>query len=118
MKFFTHNFCLAVAWALLPVAAQAGGPSPERPNIVVFIADDMSWEDSGPYGNRSIHTPNLDRLAREGMRFDEAWLTISSCSPSRASILTGRYPHSSGAGHLMKALPDPEVTPCCCLISF
>lgn len=76
---------------------------------MVFIADDMSWEDSGPYGNRLVHTPNLDRLAREGMRFDEAWLTISSCSPSRASILTGRYPHSSGAGHLMKPLPEDAL---------
>jgi arylsulfatase A-like enzyme len=84
-------------------------PAPEKPNIVVIIADDMSWPDSGPYGNRSVHTPNLDRLAREGMRFDEAWLTISSCSPSRASILTGRYPHSSGAGHLMKPLPEDAL---------
>ena len=101
---------LLVSAALIALSLPAGAdPEPERPNIVVFIADDMSWADSGPYGNRSIHTPNLDRLAREGMRFDEAWLTISSCSPSRASILTGRYPHSSGAGHLMKALPEDAL---------
>ena len=106
----THCHILLVSAAFVALALPAGAaPAPLPPNIVVFIADDMSWEDSGPYGNRSIHTPNLDRLAREGMRFDEAWLTISSCSPSRASILTGRYPHSSGAGHLMKALPEDAL---------
>jgi len=109
MNVLRRILMLLTAWVALSQPARAEKSAPERPNIVVFIADDMSWADSGPYGNRSVHTPNLDRLAREGMRFDEAWLTISSCSPSRASILTGRYPHSSGAGHLMKPLPEDAL---------
>ena len=71
-----------------------------RPNIVLVIADDMAWDDCGAYGHKDIRTPNIDRLANEGMRFDRAFLTCSSCSPSRCSILTGRYPHATGAGEL------------------
>lgn len=80
-----------------------------RPNFVVIIADDMAWDDCGAYGNSKIRTPHLDRLAREGMRFDRAFLTTSSCSPSRASILTGRYPHATGAPELHQALPATQV---------
>lgn len=79
------------------------------PNIVVFIADDMGVEDCGAYGHSKIRTPTLDRLADEGMRFDQAFLTCSSCSPSRASILTGRYPHSTGAHQLHLPLPVNQM---------
>ena len=77
----------------------------DRPNFVIFIADDMAWEDCGAYGHPSIRTPNIDALAANGMRFDRAYLTCSSCSPSRCSIMTGRYPHSTGAGELHLPLP-------------
>jgi arylsulfatase A-like enzyme len=97
---------LLTACVAMSQPARAEKPAPERPNIVVFIADDMSWNDLGAYGHPSIRTPNLDRLAREGMRFDEAWLTASSCSPSRASMLTGRYPHNTGAGQLHQRWPE------------
>lgn len=80
-----------------------------KTNFVIFIADDMAWDDSGPYGNSSVRTPNLDRLAAEGMRFDRAYLTCSSCSPSRCSILTGRYPHNTGAGELHLPLPAEQM---------
>jgi N-sulfoglucosamine sulfohydrolase len=79
------------------------------PNFVIFVADDMNWEDCGAYGHPFIRTPNMDRLAREGMRFDRAYLTCSSCSPSRCSILTGRYPHSTGAGELHLPLPADQT---------
>ena len=65
-------------------------------NILIFIADDQGEGDLSIYGHPALRTPNIDRLGREGMRFDNAFLTISSCSPSRSSILTGRYPHSTG----------------------
>lgn len=81
-----------------------------RPNFIVFIADDMAWDDCGAYGNAGVRTPHLDRLAREGMRFDRAFVTASSCSPSRASILTGRYPHATGARELHWPLPDDQAT--------
>ncbi|WP_233267450.1 sulfatase-like hydrolase/transferase [Paraglaciecola sp. L3A3] len=57
-----------------------------RPNIVLVIADDLSWNDIAAYGHPTIHTPNLDKMTTGGMRFDSAYLTASACSPSRASI--------------------------------
>ncbi|QDV24586.1 sulfatase family protein [Aureliella helgolandensis] len=89
-------------WGLLTCGAVSGQ---ERPNFVIFVADDMAWEDSGAYGHPHIRTPNLDNLADAGIRFDQAYLTCSSCSPSRCSILTGRYPHATGAGELHLPLP-------------
>tara|TARA_R110002096_G_scaffold91625_1_gene207233 strand:+ start:4776 stop:6254 length:1479 start_codon:yes stop_codon:yes gene_type:complete len=81
-----------------------------QPNLVLIIADDMSWDDCGAYGHPSIRTPNLDKLAEQGMTFDNAFLTISSCSPSRCSILTGRYPHNTDAEELHWPLPDAQIT--------
>jgi arylsulfatase A-like enzyme len=83
---------------------------PDRPNVVLIIADDMAWNDCGAYGNPKVRTPHIDRLAREGMRFDRAFVTASSCSPSRSSILTGRYPHNTGAEELHWPLPPEQVT--------
>ena len=73
---------------------------PEQPNFIIFIADDISWDDFGCYGNKLVQTPNIDRIASEGLRFNHAYLTASSCSPSRISIMTGRYPHNTGAAEL------------------
>jgi N-sulfoglucosamine sulfohydrolase len=80
-----------------------------RPNFLVIIADDMACEDCGAYGHPHIKTPNIDQLAREGMRFDRAFLTCSSCSPSRTSILTGRYPHATGAAELHQPVPAEQI---------
>ena len=68
----------------------ATAPAAERPNVIVFIGDDISWNDFGCYGNEAARTPNIDKLAANGLRFDNAYLTASSCSPSRCSIITGR----------------------------
>ena len=68
----------------------------DRPNVIFFIADDVSWNDYGCYGNPAVRTPHIDALAKNGIRFDQAYLTASSCSPSRSSIITGRYPHNNG----------------------
>jgi N-sulfoglucosamine sulfohydrolase len=86
------------------------GAPPGRPNFLILIADDMGWADCGAYGNRGVRTPNIDRLAKEGMRFDRAILTCSSCSPSRASMMTGRYPHNADAEQLHWPLPRAQVT--------
>ncbi|MDF1823760.1 MAG: sulfatase [Verrucomicrobiales bacterium] len=80
------------------------------PNLVLIIADDLAWDDSSPYGHDSIMTPNLQRLANEGMRFDNAFVTTSSCSPSRASIITGRYPHQTDAEELHWPVPKEQIT--------
>ena len=79
------------------------------PNIVLIIADDMAWDDSGVYGNPNVSTPNIDRLAGEGMLFHNAFLTASSCSPSRCSIITGRYPHNTHAEELHWPLPANQI---------
>lgn len=80
-----------------------------RPNIIIFIADDISYNDFGCYGHPVIQTPNIDRLAAAGLRFTNAILTTSSCSPSRASIITGRYPHNTGAPELHTEMPPGQV---------
>ena len=96
---------ITLATVLLPVLVRAASP-----NLVLIIADDMAWDDCTAYGHKTIKTPNLSRLASEGMRFDRAFLTCSSCSPSRSSIITGRYPHSTGAMRLHEPLPGDQVT--------
>jgi len=95
------------------------GASPygESPNVVLITADDLGWRDLSSYGNRDNETPNIDRLADEGAKFENAFVVASSCSPSRASILTGQYPHSNGVTglthkYILKALPpDYETLP-------
>ncbi|MFW5751823.1 MAG: sulfatase, partial [bacterium] len=81
-----------------------------KPNIIIFIADDVSWNDLGCYGNDQIETPVTDKLASNGIRFNNVYLTASSCSPSRNSILTGRYPHNTGAAELHTEPPLDMVS--------
>ena len=76
--------------AQIPVNGFGQESSSARPNIVFIITDDMSWAHMGAYGSDEVDTPNLDRLAREGVIFDNAFVSTPSCTPSRASILTGR----------------------------
>ena len=68
----------------------------KRPNIVVVLVDDMRWDEYGAAGHNFIQTPNIDRLAREGVTFKNAFATTPLCSPSRACFLTGQYAHSNG----------------------
>ncbi|HWE03416.1 MAG TPA: sulfatase [Tepidisphaeraceae bacterium] len=103
-------FAVAVMMVAGSLAAPCRGALPTRPNIVLIIADDLGCEDSGPYGCKGVRTPNIDRLAREGMRFTQAFNTCSSCSPSRSCIITGRYPHNTGAERLHMPLPKEQIT--------
>lgn len=102
-------------WAMIALALvvrlPAAGIAEEavRPNFVIMIADDVGWDDVGCYGNPGVRTPRIDALAKQGMRFDQAFLTCSSCSPSRCSIMTGRYPHATGAAELHQPLPASQV---------
>ncbi|MHC4120667.1 MAG: sulfatase [Planctomycetota bacterium] len=66
--------------------------SPKRPNFVFILVDDLGWADVGCYGSDLHETPNIDRLARQGMRFTDAYAAAPVCSPTRASIMTGKYP--------------------------
>src|SRR5262245_46681003 len=80
-----------VAFATL-LAVALPIPAANRPNVLVVLTDDHSVPHVGCYGNKDIKTPNLDRFAAEGMRFDRAYVTCPQCVPSRASIMTGRSP--------------------------
>lgn len=81
-----------------------------RPNIVVVMTDQQRWDTLGVYGNEHIHTPNLDRLANGGALFEQAFVPIPLCVPSRASLFTGRYPNRGGIG-TNAAFPLPAGTP-------
>lgn len=68
----------------------------QRPNIVLIVSDDHAYQTIGAYGSKLMPTPNIDRIAKEGVRFDKAYVTNSICGPSRAVILTGKYSHKNG----------------------
>ena len=70
------------------------------PNIVIIFADDLGWGDIGVQGSLAIETPNIDQLARDGIRFADFYASAPLCSPSRAGLLTGRYP--------LHPLPHPD----------
>ena len=83
--------------SILVSAARAAGEA--RPNIIVILADDMGWADLGQDGSK-IDTPNLDRLAKQGVKLTRFYASAAMCSPTRAALLTGRYPHSVGMPEL------------------
>jgi len=66
--------------------------TPTKPNIIFILADDLGWKDLACYGNPFNETPNLDKLAKDGIRFTQAYAACPVCSPTRASIMTGKYP--------------------------
>ncbi|MFM7928788.1 MAG: sulfatase-like hydrolase/transferase, partial [Pirellula sp.] len=99
----------------------------EPPNIVLFLIDDLGWKDLGCQGSRYYQTPNIDELARQGARFTNAYSACAVCSPTRAAVLTGKYPARlmltdwlpSGrwdpkskllSGRFLRALPVEELT--------
>ena len=95
---------------LLPLPLFAGAP--QKPNIVLIIADDLGFGDTGCYGATKIPTPNVDRLGREGLRFTDAHATSATCTPSRYALITGQYPwRKAGTGILPGNAPliiDPR----------
>ncbi|MSU47679.1 MAG: sulfatase [Opitutus sp.] len=92
---------------LCAVAATAAAAETRPPNIVFFLADDLGQRDLGVYGSTFYETPHLDRMAKEGARFTDAYAACPVCSPTRASILTGRYPpRTSITDYIGAAQPD------------
>src|SRR3954462_12480008 len=81
---------LALPLALTSTTHAAAASPAKRPNILFLIMDDWGWRDSGAYGSNWVKTPNIDRMASEGVRFTNAFTTNPKCSPCRATILTGR----------------------------
>lgn len=91
---------LALASFAIPlssgVAAQEKEPSSNRPNVVVFLIDDLGWADLGCYGSTFHETPNLDQLANSGVRFTQSYSANPVCSPTRAALMTGKAPQRVG----------------------
>src|SRR5688572_6097652 len=67
-----------------------------KPNVLLIVSDDQGWPDLGVIGKKDIQTPHLDRIAAEGVRGTQFYVTWPACTPSRGSILTGRYPQRNG----------------------
>src|SRR4051794_5616007 len=86
-----------IVWAI-PLACPAIAADAKRPNIVFIFSDDHAYQAISAYGDARhlIQTPNIDRIAREGVRFDRCLVTNSICGPSRATVLTGKYSHLNG----------------------
>lgn len=139
MQLFTLSGCLEiVSWtvgfgivmllfvAALPVNSDAAPVAGTKPNFVIFLVDDMGWSDPACYANSFHETPHIDRFAAQGLKFTSAYAACPVCSPTRASVVTGRYPASVGItdfipGHrkpwaklkvpaIHQALPESEVT--------
>ncbi|MGE5609688.1 MAG: sulfatase [Bacillota bacterium] len=89
---FLRRVGAAGAAMVMPVGARAAGSGGERLNVVIIVIDDLGWADLGCYGSKYHETPNIDLLAREGMRLTEAYAACPVCSPTRASLVTGQYP--------------------------
>src|SRR5436309_12769541 len=87
-------------YSLFILAAIVGilshGAEPLRPNVVLILADDLGYADVGVYGAQGFATPNIDRLAREGIRFTDFHVAQGVCSASRAALMTGCYPNRVG----------------------
>jgi arylsulfatase A-like enzyme len=109
---------LAAAAALLTIAGtfhRTGQGQTQRPNILLIVSDDLGYADIGVYGSRDIPTPNIDRIARDGIRFTNAYVSGPYCSPTRAGLMTGRYPQRFGhefnlEGSTDYGLPLSETT--------
>jgi arylsulfatase A len=93
-----------------PPASAESTPSPP-PNVVILFADDMGYGDLGCYGNPVIRTPNLDRMAAEGMRFTQFYSASPACTASRYALLTGLYPKRSGFGWVLAPKSERGIHP-------
>src|SRR5699024_9781856 len=91
-------FLFVLIISALPQCAfsQTSGESNKKPNFVFILVDDLGWMDLGIYGSSFYETPNIDRLASQGMKFTAAYASSTVCSPSRSSIMTGQYPTHTG----------------------
>lgn len=96
---------LAVLCAALSNSARAADEAP-RPNIVVVLADDLGRGDYSAFGTKDLRTPAIDRLFREGMELVDFRANCPVCSPTRAALLTGRYPDRVGVPGVLRTHPD------------
>lgn len=103
---FLKAIGLGAARMSLPILSHCAETRPRKPNIILVLADDLGWGELACYGNRFNETPNLDKLAGEGMRFTDAYAAAPVCSPTRAALLTGQYPARVGITDYLR--PDDK----------
>ncbi len=102
-------FLLLISSADAPLAWAA--PNGDRPNIVLIVADDLGYGDIGPYGQKTIRTPNLDRLATQGVRFTDCYAGSTVCAPSRCTLMTGLHTgHARVRSNGLVPLTESDVT--------
>jgi len=94
----------AASQFIQPFAAQAQNQNNKKPNVIILFTDDQGYGDMGCYGAKNIETPNLDKMASQGTRFTNFYVAASSCTPSRASLLTGCYPQRVGLPNVVDDL--------------
>ena len=113
---FQYVFITLGCWLIfLPAFAQKTTPK-TPPNIIIILADDLGWRELGCYGNRNDgsrfnETPNLDRLAREGMRFTQAYATAPVCTPTRIALMTGQHPARVGITDYLDVKDEKFLSP-------
>ena len=100
---FVVLFAVAAAFSSVALAGQP------KPNVILIVTDDQGVGDVAAYGADDIHTPNLDRIAASGVRFDQFYATASTCSPSRGSIMTGMIPQRAGVPGNVQSYPRPPT---------
>jgi len=95
-KLITASVAIALIFTTSAWTAAANPQQQRRPNVIFILIDDLRWDDLGISGHPFVKTPNIDRIGSEGVVFRNAFMTTPLCSPSRASFLTGQYPHTHG----------------------
>src|SRR5262245_58128174 len=117
----SRRLCILVVWTFWLATGHhlSAAEGTKRPNVVIILADDLGYGDLGCYGHPKFTTPNLDRMASEGARLTQFNTPAPFCAPTRASLLTGRYPFRCGmtanpapdfGGQYGLALPASEIT--------
>ncbi|MDV6032377.1 MAG: sulfatase [Phycisphaera sp. RhM] len=103
-----NNAALLAICALLSLTPCTDVHAQSKPNVIFFLVDDLGWRDVGCYGSQFYETPAIDQLAKEGMLFKNAYATCHVCSPSRASILTGKYPARTNLTEWLGGRPERD----------
>lgn len=97
---------LALAFLSLTAASGQAQPRSDRPDILIILTDDLGYNDVSYYGSTEVRTPHIDALCRAGMRFDRFYANSPVCAPTRAAMMTGRYPDRVGVPGLIRSTPD------------
>jgi len=106
---FLRQLVIATTGVIFSSRVSAKNTQSNKPNIILIIGDDISDADFGCYGHPHIRTPNVDKLASDGIRFTTAYPTPGVCVHTRRRVITGRYPHNTGAPELHTDLPEGQV---------